>query len=241
MQRFYISEPPVTDMLYSLPAQAAHHAVRVLRMVPGDDLVMFDGSGREWAATVARIDRREVTVKVNGVGAISRESPLSIVLAQGISSGERMDYTLQKAVELGVTRIQPIACGRSVVKLAGERAGKRREHWQNLVTAACEQCGRNIVPEVAPILDLPSWLKLPSHPRSGIIFAPAATETLHSLTKPQTEIAILAGPEGGFAADEYRQAADAGFVAVRLGPRILRTETAALAALSAMQVLWGDM
>ncbi|MHB0990561.1 MAG: 16S rRNA (uracil(1498)-N(3))-methyltransferase [Burkholderiales bacterium] len=241
MPRFYISEPPLTDMLYPLPAQAAHHAMRVLRMARGDDLVLFDGSGREWRATVARIDKREVVVSVTACCAVSRESPLSIVLVQGISSGERMDYTLQKAVELGVTRIQPVACGRSVVKLVGERAEKRREHWQNLVAAACEQCGRNIVPEVAPVMGLKSWLSLPSGPRSGIIFAPAATETLHTLTKPQTEIAILAGPEGGFTDDEYRQAADAGFVAVRLGPRILRTETAALAALGAMQVLWGDI
>lgn len=241
MPRFYISEPPLTNTLYALPTQAAHHAARVLRMAAGDDLVLFDGSGREWHATVARLDRREVVVSVKECCAVSRESPLAIVLAQGISSGERMDYSLQKAVELGVTRIQPIACARSVVKLAGERADKRREHWQNLVAAACEQCGRNVVPEVAPVLGLQSWLSLPSAPRLGIIFAPAATETLHTLAKPQADIAILAGPEGGFTADEYRQATSAGFIAVRLGPRILRTETAALAALSAMQVLWGDL
>lgn len=241
MPRFYILKAPVTDTLYVLPAQAAHHAARVLRMAAGEELVLFDGSGREWRATVARIDKREVVVNVGESSAISRESPLSIVLAQGISSGERMDFTLQKAVELGVTRIQPIACARSVVKLAGERADKRREHWQNLVVAACEQCGRNVVPEVAPVQSLLVWLGSLSTLRSGIILDPAAEGTLHTLPPPQTDMAILAGPEGGFTAEEYQRAASAGFVSIRLGPRILRTETAALAALSAIQVLWGDL
>lgn len=241
MPRFYISGTPVANALYPLPEAAAHHAGRVLRMTVGDPLVLFDGSGREWPGIIAHIGKREVLVSVQESRAISCESPLSIVLAQGISSGERMDFTMQKAVELGVARIQPIACARSVVKLAGERADKRRAHWQNLVAAACEQCGRNIVPEVAPVLSLQSWLSHPSAPRLGLIFAPAATETLHTLPRPQTGIAILAGPEGGFEADEYQAAESAGFIAIRLGPRILRTETAALAALSAMQALWGDM
>lgn len=240
MPRFYISDTPLTDAPYTLPAAAAHHAVRVLRLIAGDSLVLFNGSGREWSAMVAQVDKREVVVRVGEGRLVSRESPLAIVLVQGISSGERMDFTLQKAVEMGVTRIQPIACARSVVKLAGERADKRREHWQNLVAAACEQCGRNVVPEVAAVQSLSGWLMQPSAPQLGIIFAPAATETLHTLTKPQTGIAILAGPEGGFTADEYQAAAQAGYIPVRLGPRILRTETAALAALSAMQALWGD-
>ncbi|MHB1678583.1 MAG: 16S rRNA (uracil(1498)-N(3))-methyltransferase [Sulfuriferula sp.] len=240
MPRFYIPDTPLTAALYTLPAAAAHHAARVLRLMAGDDLVLFNGSGMEWPATIAQIDKREVIVRVGEGRLINRESPLAIVLVQGISSGERMDFTLQKAVELGVTRIQPIACARSVVKLAGERADKRREHWQNLVAAACEQCGRNRVPEVAAIQSLPAWLMQPAAPRLGIIFAPEATETLHTLAQPETDIAILAGPEGGFTADEYLAAAQAGYIPVRLGPRILRTETAALAALSAMQALWGD-
>lgn len=241
MPRFYISAAPNIALPYVLPAAAAHHAARVLRLATGDEIILFDGSGREWPAIIESIDRREVVVRATPARMVDRESPLSIILAQGISSGERMDYTLQKAVELGVTRILPIACARSVVRLAGERADKRREHWQNLVVAACEQCGRNIVPEVAAIQTLAAWLAEPSEPRLGIVFAPGAADTLHTLAKPETQIAILAGPEGGFTPDEYQAATDAGFIPVRVGPRILRTETAALAALSAMQTLWGDL
>lgn len=240
MPRFYIADPLIPAALYSLPVTAAHHAARVLRLAVGDEVVLFNGSGNEWPATIQYIDKREVVVTVGETRMINRESPLTIILVQGISSGERMDYTLQKAVELGVTQIQPVACVRSVVKLTGERADKRREHWQNLVVAACEQCGRNVVPAVAAVQPLATWLAQPVAPRHGILFSPAAVDTLHSLARPQTDITILAGPEGGFSADEYRAALQAGFTPVRLGPRVLRTETAALAALSAMQVLWGD-
>lgn len=202
--------------------------------------MLFDGSGSEWLATIQAVDKRDVEVLVNECRAISRESPLSVTLIQGISSGDRMDYTLQKAVELGVTHIQPVACARSVVKLQGERADKRRNHWQNLVIAACEQCGRNVVPAVAEVENLNHWLARPDSVPLRIMFAPEAATTLHTLTAPQTSVQILAGPEGGFSKDEFNLAKSAGFIPVSLGPRILRTETAALAALSAMQTLWGD-
>ena len=240
MPRFYISEPLVSAALYHLPTAAAHHAARVLRLTAGDGVVLFDGSGNEWSATIEHIDKRAVVVLVGAISSINRESPLSVTLVQGISSGERMDYTLQKAVELGVTLIQPVACARSVVKLAGERAGKRREHWQNLVVAACEQCGRNVVPEVAAVQTFAAWLAQPAAPRQGILFAPDAVSTLRDFAKPQADISLLAGPEGGFSPGEYQLALQAGFIPVRLGPRVLRTETAALAALSAIQMLWGD-
>jgi 16S rRNA (uracil1498-N3)-methyltransferase len=178
------------------------------------------------------------------------------MLAQGISSGERMDYTLQKAVELGVTSIQPIAAKRSVVKLAGERADKRVAHWQGVVASACEQCGRNQVPAVAPPLTLAHWLghtdfhrlqSLESRGASGqpkigrlLYLSPLAEARLANLPAPGGTDCLVAGPEGGFEADEIAALHAAGALAVRLGPRVLRTETAALAALAAMQTLWGD-
>ena len=169
-----------------------------------------------------------------------RRSPrLQVMLAQGISSGERMDYTLQKAVELGVTAIQPIAAKRSVVKLAGERIERRVAHWQGVVASACEQCGRNQVPGVAPPLPLANWL---GTSRSGrlLFLSPLAEARLADLPAPDGTDCLVAGPEGGFEADEIAALHAAGAIPVRLGPRVLRTETAALAALAAMQTLWGD-
>ena len=240
MPRFYLPYAPLPHTLLKLPETAAHHAVRVLRLSAGDNIVLFDGSGSEWVANIQYIDKRDVEVLVNESMAVCRESPLTVTLIQGISSGDRMDYTVEKAVELGVTIIQPVACARSVVKLMGERADKRRNHWQNLVIAACEQCGRNIIPQVAPIDTLPHWLAQSSSQSLRILFTPDAPITLQALPRPQTRVEILAGPEGGFDQTEFQTALAAGFTPVRLGPRILRTETAAIAALGAMQVLWGD-
>ena len=151
MPRFFVPDLPETAGPAALPAQAAHHAIRVLRLEPGDRVELFDGSGREWPATIAAVTRQTVMVDCAAPEAVSRESRLRITLLQGISSGDRMDYTLQKAVELGVTRIVPLACERSVVRLSGERADKRRQHWQQLVVSACEQCRRNVVPEVSAV------------------------------------------------------------------------------------------
>lgn len=241
MPRFYLPDSLRADTIISLPKASAHHAARVLRLSIGDAVTLFNGSGDEWAASISHIDRRAVDVHVHHAVSVERESPLRITLAQGISSGERMDYTLQKAVELGITAIQPIACARSVVKLSGERADKRRSHWQNLVIAACEQCGRNRIPEVAAIASLMSWLGQPDSTATQLMFAPEADHTLHNLPRPADPIIMLAGPEGGFAPHEYAAALAAGFIPMRLGPRVLRTETAALAALAAMQTLWGDL
>ena len=167
------------------------------------------------------------------------ESPLQVLLAQGISSGERMEYTLQKAVELGVSAIQPIAAKRSVVKLAGERADKRVAHWQGVVNSACEQSGRNHVPAVAQPLSLANWLA--QRPSGRLLFlSPQASSRLADLPEPHGLQILIAGPEGGFEADEIAALESAHAIAVRLGPRVLRTETAALAALAAMQTMWGD-
>lgn len=239
-----------------LPENAAHHASKVLRMVVGNTLTLFNGDGHDYSADILRINKSEVAVKLTGVVLVERESPLKVTLAQAISSGDRMEFTLQKAVELGIAAIQPIAAERSVVKLSGDRAEKRREHWQNVVHSACEQCGRATVPQVAPIMGLPNWLGT-LHPlsrqrardESGVategyalklLLSPTAEHTLHTLSKPTGGICLLIGCEGGLSPTEHQAAESCGFIPVRLGARVLRTETAALAALAAMQALWGD-
>ena len=226
-----------------LQADAAHHAVRVLRLAVGDPVVLFDGQGGEFEARITRIDKGEVAVKTGAHRDIERESRLHIVLVQGLSSGDRMDITLQKAVELGVAAIQPLATERSVVKLKEERAQRRMEHWQNLVISACEQCGRNRVPEVLPLLDLPDWLAQVEMPapagEARLLLSPGAAQSLRERA-PVTHLTLLVGPEGGLSPVETQLAQSRGFMPVRLGPRILRTETAALATLSAIQALWGD-
>jgi 16S rRNA (uracil1498-N3)-methyltransferase len=223
-----------------LQPEAAHHAVRVLRLAVGDAVALFDGRGGEFEARITRIDRGKVSVKTGAHLAVERESAVNIRLVQGLSSGDRMDITLQKAVELGVTTIQPVSTERSIVKLKDERAQRRMEHWQSLVISACEQCGRNRVPEVLPLLDFPSWLsQLESGSEVRVLLSPSAGMQLKELPVP-TQMMLLIGPEGGLSPVEMQLAQSRGFQAVRLGPRILRTETAALAALSAVQTLWGD-
>ncbi len=237
--RFYLDQPLAPGARFSLPPGPARHAARALRLAVDDMIILFNGRGGEFAARIERINKDEVAVSVSGFAAIERESRLRVMLAQGISSGERMDYTLQKAVELGVAAIQPIAARRSVVKLAGERADRRVAHWQGVVASACEQCGRNQLPGVAPPLPLAHWLG--QRPDGRLLFlSPLAEARLADLPQPAGPDWLVAGPEGGFEADEIAALHAAGAIPVRLGPRVLRTETAALAALAAMQTLWGD-
>lgn len=214
----------------------------VLRLEPGDAVTLFDGRGMEYASIILRVARGEVTLDVAQGRMVDRESPLAITLAQGISSGERMDYTVQKAVELGVTTIQPLQTQRGIVRLDRTRAQKRCAHWRAIAVAACEQCGRNRMPQVLPVMALRDWLgqTAPDQGALRMLLAPDATVALKTLPRPSTGVTLVAGPEGGLTAEERGDAERAGFVAVRLGPRILRTETAALAAVSAMQLLWGD-
>lgn len=241
--RFYFGGKLGNGSEVRLPPDAAHHAARVLRLAVGESVVLFDGLGGEFEARITRIDRGDVSVKTGAHLDVERESPLHVRLVQGLSSGDRMDLTLQKAVELGVAAIQPVATERSVVKLKDERAQRRAEHWQNLVIAACEQCGRNRVPEVSPLMSLPDWLAQLDMPvaqnEARLLLSPAATETLKALS-PMPHMTLLIGPEGGLSPGETQLAQSRGFKPVRLGPRILRTETAALAALSAIQALGGD-
>jgi 16S rRNA (uracil1498-N3)-methyltransferase len=225
-----------------LAPEQAHHVIRVLRLNPGDGVTLFDGRGGEYAAVITSLAKSGVTLNVAERVGVDRESPLAVTLAQAISSADRMDYTIQKAVELGVRCIQPLESSRSIVRLDAARATKRVAHWQAVAVAACEQCGRNLMPVVAPVLPLPNWL---GHAAEHIgvarlMLSPRAQSNLRDLPRPPREVLLLAGPEGGLSPREQDDAQFAGFTPIRLGPRVLRTETAAVAALAAMQVLWGD-
>lgn len=239
MPRFYCSVPLQADRVVSLPDAVARHAVGALRLRDGDAVTLFNGDGHEYPGILSTGGHAAVRL----VARLSpeRESPLEVVLAQGISSGERMDLTVQKAVELGVAAIQPLTMRRTIVRLSGDKVEKRRAHWQAVAVSACEQCGRNRVPPVAAIADFDAWRRSRGGEAGlGLMLDPEARLGLGDLPRPEGGITLLAGPEGGFDPAERAMALAAGFLGVRLGPRILRTETAALAALAALQTLWGD-
>jgi 16S rRNA (uracil1498-N3)-methyltransferase len=238
--RFYCPDILAQSGSAELPDQAAHHAARVLRLQAGDRVRVFNGRGGEGEARITDIGKRNVTLEIMEWHAVERESPLQVLLAQAISAGEKMDFTLQKAVELGIGNIQPLASERSVVRLSGERAEKRAAHWQGVVIAACEQSGRNHVPEVAQIRPMLDWLGQQNESGLRLMLSPLAEVGLRDLPKPTGNITLLIGPEGGLSPVETEAAQRYGFTPVRLGARVLRTETAALAALAAMQALWGD-
>ncbi len=237
--RFYCREALSPGAHVELPEPVARHAVRVLRLPPGAPMVLFDGRGGEYPAHIERIERDRVYAELAEWRDIERESRLNITLVQALQAGDKMDFTIQKAVELGVRDIVPVESRRSVLRLAGERAGKRVAHWQGVVASACEQCGRNQVPLVAPLEKLENWLARPSNGCLRLMLAPDADQTLASIP-PAEAIQLLIGAEGGLDPQEVIAATQAGFRAVRMGPRILRTETAGLAALAALQALWGD-
>lgn len=241
--RFYSPVRLSADSSIDLSENAARHACRVLRLRVGDDLTLFDGAGGEYTARIAEVARERVSVEVLQWRDAECEAPIRLSLVQALQAGEKMDMTMQKAVELGVARIVPVASKRSVVRLDGERAQRRLVHWRGVVASACEQCGRNRVPEVSPLAGLDRWLGQPA--ASGVLrlmLVPGAAQTLNDLAipAPGAEIELLIGAEGGLAPEEVALAAAAGYLGVRLGPRILRTETAGLAALAAIQCLWGD-
>jgi len=223
-----------------LPSDAAHHVLRVLRLQEGDALSLFDGRGGEYGAQLVGATARAVTVRVLEFRDIERESTLAVTLVQGLAAADRMDYSVQKAVELGVAAIVPVMTARSLVRLEGARADRRLEHWRQIVVASCEQCGRNRLPEVHPPRALATWLRAPSATALRVLLAPDAPASLADLTRTSGSVELLVGPEGGFTAEESAAACGAGFRPVRLGPRILRTETAGAAMLAAMNALWGD-
>lgn len=212
-------------------------------MGEGDELVLFDGTGGEYVARIASVERNRVDVDLLEWRSSECESPIEITLVQALQSGDKMDMTIQKAVELGVSRIVPVLSQRSVVKLEGERAVRRLEHWKGVVESACEQCGRNRLAEVAPLVSLKNWLSIPAaNGALRLMLVPGGGQTLNDFPAPAkgARIELLIGAEGGLAPEEIQWATVAGFTQVRLGPRVLRTETAGLAAVAAMQCLWGD-
>ena len=240
--RLFVSRDAINGDVAELEGDRARYLGRVLRLRVGDDVAIFNGSGPEWAATISAMTKSKVTLAVGERIESATESPLKIHLVQGISRGERMDYVVQKATELGVKRITPVLTEYGVVKLDEKRAAKRREHWEGVAASACEQCGRTRLPLIDGPLPLKDWFGArPVSTDLDLILAPGATTPLASIEAPQTKACILIGPEGGFSQIEYEDAEVAGFKAVSLGPRILRTETAAVAALAVMQTNWGDL
>jgi len=241
MPRFYCPPPLPLGGLFDLPPEAAHHAARVLRLRAGSRVEIFDGLGNECHGLIAELSGKRVIVGDITASSANRESPLQIVLAQAMSSSEKMDWVIQKATELGVTEIQPLDTERSVARLSAERAAKRREHWRQVAISACEQCGRNVLPEIHAPLDIMVWLQqVKELPGTRLILLPQSAASLHSLEKPEGKVMLLIGAEGGFTETERDSALYCGFTPIRLGARVLRTETAAVAGLAALQALWGD-
>ncbi len=238
--RFYCSMPLAAGQLISLPAQTAHHAQRVLRMGAGDPLVLFDGNGGEWAGRLVE-SGRTLQVALGEWREVDCESGLQLTLVQALPAADKMDWVVQKAVELGATAIVPVQASRSVVRLAGERAEKRQIHWQQVIVSACEQCGRNRLPRLSRLIDLPHYLAQPvSDKETRLLLSPHQGMRLTALALPEGGVTLLVGPEGGFDQAEELAARVAGFQPVSLGPRVLRSETAGLAAIAAMMALWGD-
>ncbi|MGR8918941.1 MAG: 16S rRNA (uracil(1498)-N(3))-methyltransferase [Gammaproteobacteria bacterium] len=239
MTRLFIDARLESGAAVELPAATAHHVVNVLRLGDAAEVVLFDGRGSEFAARLALRGRDGVIAEVGQSLGAERESPLEVTLVQSISRGERMDFTLQKAVELGVSRIVPVTSLRTVVRLDPRRAAKRLEHWRGVVRHAAEQSGRLRLPPVSDITRLSDHLETLAGP--AYLLQPGSARPLSREPHPGAAVTLLAGPEGGFDEREVDALAQAGAVAVSLGPRILRTETAALTALAVMQARWGDL
>jgi 16S rRNA (uracil1498-N3)-methyltransferase len=239
--RVYVDSPLTPDSDVRLPEAAAYHVARVLRLREGATITAFDGSGADFRCEILSVKGDDVRVRVGARSTGLAESPLRITLVQAVSRSERMDWTLQKATELGVRTIVPVLSARSVVRLDERQAEKKMRHWQAIVAAACEQCGRSVVPEVRVPQDLDRYLASPVREGQRLVLSPTGPASLAGLASVGTRVELLIGPEGGLADAELERAAASGFTPVRLGPRILRTETAGIVALTVLQSLWGDL
>lgn len=238
--RIYHPEPLVAHGEIALSEDAANHVGRVLRMNQGQLIQLFDGSNQVFDAEIVRVDKKSVLVKLAEGVEQNLESPLDLHLGQVISRGEKMEFTIQKSIELGVSIITPLFSERCGVKLDGERLTKKLQQWQKIAIAACEQCGRNKIPEVRDAMSLEAWcaeqddsLKLNLHSR--------AQQSINTLPLPVNKVRLLIGPEGGLSSDEIAMTSGYGFTDILLGPRVLRTETTALTAITALQVRFGDL
>lgn len=239
--RLHIAGSYAANSVLELASDKARYLGRVLRLRVGDNLSVFDGEGSEFTATITAIGKASATLRVDEKTAVRTESQLRVHLVQGISRGERMDVVVQKATELGVKRVTPVLTEFGVVKLDAMRAEKRREHWQKVAVSACEQSGRVRLPLIDTPIPLKNWFgNKPKQVDSEIILRPGATTPLARIDNPSTKVCVLIGPEGGFSDTEFEDAEIAGFRPVSLGPRVLRTETAAIAAIAVLQSLWGD-
>ena len=241
LNRIFCEGPLTLGGEVKLPAAGAYHVARVLRMREGAPLILFDGIGGEYQAEITRVDGDAVSAKLIHQTPGTAESPLKVTLVQGVSRSERMDWTLQKATELGVTSIAPVLSARSVVRLDEKQAAKKQAHWHAIVIGACEQCGRTRVPNVATPVPLRNYFTNVKKEGLRLVLSPSAPGSLAGLASLPNKVELLIGPEGGLDDDELNAARAAGFTPVRLGPRVLRTETAAVVALSVLQALWGDL
>jgi 16S rRNA (uracil1498-N3)-methyltransferase len=239
--RFYCPELRHAEAIFELPPDAAHHAARVLRLRVNEAVQVFDGKGNAFDAVIGEMAGRRVVLEKLAARAADAPPAFCITLAQSMCSSEKMDWIVQKAVELGAGEIQPVESQRSVAKLSEERAMRRLEHWRSVAVSACEQCGRNTLPRIHAPESFYAWLsRVRDVPGSKYILHPEDSIPLGRQEKPQGGAILLVGPEGGFADDEVLAARQQGFRPVWLGPRVLRTETAALAGIAALQTLWGD-
>ncbi len=234
--RFFVDRPlphTPTGRDFELPEAAARHVALALRMRPGDALALFDGTGGEFAATITRIDKRGVAASIDRFDPVERESPHRVTLVQAVIANDPMDWAVRKAVELGVAAVQPVLAARSQGSARGEKSERRLAHWRGIAIAACEQCGRNRVPDVLPVVTLADWLDGPGAAAGRVlVLAPGASRSLADACAAALPAAVIVGPEGGFTDDELALAARHGVDRVGLGPRVLRAETAAVAALA---------
>lgn len=240
--RFYFpalaDEPPILNARTDLPNEVAHHAARVLRLREGDAIVLFDGQGCEYPCTL-HVQGNACSVTAHEKCLIDRESPVRLSLVQALAVGDKMDWVVQKAAELGVLAVQPVAAERSVLKLDATRGAKRTAHWQQIAIGASEQCGRNRIMQIGTVCTLSAWLAQPFEGERWMLDHEEGT-TLSKLPRPTGPVAVLIGPEGGWSPAELELARAAGCTRVQMGPRVLRTETVGIAIAGAMMALWGD-
>jgi len=246
--RLFVDADLVPGDTVALPEQSGEHVARVLRLGIGHTVILFNGDGAEYDARLASLAKRAVLAEIDARRDISRESPLALTLVQGIARGEKMDWILQKATELGVARLVPIVTERTEVRLDEDRAGRRLAHWRQVIVSACEQCGRTRLPALEPPQLLTTWLAAERDAAAGVsgsplrlALLPEGDTTLRRIEWRNGAATLAVGPEGGFSSRDENALRHAGFLGLRLGPRILRTETAGIAALAALQALGGDL
>ncbi|HBI67697.1 MAG TPA: 16S rRNA (uracil(1498)-N(3))-methyltransferase [Massilia sp.] len=246
MPRFYCPQPLAAGATVDLPESVAHH-LHVVRLQPGAALTLFDGRGGQYRATLLETGKKRASAAVDAFDAIDVELPYAVTLAQGLPEGAKMDWIVEKAVELGVAAVQPLAAQRSVVRLSGDRLEKRQAHWQGVIESASEQSGRNRLAQLLPLAEFRRWIDTPpagtQPPQPRILLSPRGTESLAGWAQanPAQALTLLVGPEGGFSPEEEDAAMAAGALPLTMGPRVLRTETAALAAMAMLAGIWGGM